>query len=338
MAFVPPVVRAGSKWVAARGAPTLVVDLDETLLYRARGLADALLMYGLPARLSAACVGVPYAGALGALHELARHFRVVALTARWSAGAGHTHAWLDAHGLGGLPVVVARRPHPGDASRVAFKADAIEWLRGAGWAPLAGVGDRPSDCAAYLAAGLHACVVAHAPPGGGGGDEAVWRALRGAAERVREGEAAARGGDGAAHSTAARAGRAGSAQPAPPAAAAAAAGQQRQRAPPHAVFFTDCGAVHAAAAAAAVAAAGADAAARGHAQGRGEGEAGEVLLGHGVGRIRLHVPPPRRCPRRLEEEPADEAGEEEAGGWPPPVWHEDQLLGHLRRLAAAESG
>ena len=180
--FTSAITRSG------RPAPTLVLDLDDTVLFRTRGLVDAALVYGLPPALAAQYVGVPYAGALDALRDLARVFRIVALTARWAAGARYTDAWLARHGLAGMPVIVARAPHPGDDSRVAFKSAAIAWLQETGWAPVVGVGDRPSDLEAYVASGLHACVVAHVPPVEGSGvaahDAACWRVLGAAAARA----------------------------------------------------------------------------------------------------------------------------------------------------------
>jgi len=159
-----------SRFVSARlprsgaPAPTLVLDLDETLLFRTRGLLDAALLYAAPAALSAGAlrVGEPYAAAAGAVRDLARRFRVVAVTARFSSAARATELWLAAHGLEGLPVVLARDMHPRDASRVAYKRAAIRLLREEGWAPVLGVGDRPSDLAAYAGEGLAAVMVAHA--------------------------------------------------------------------------------------------------------------------------------------------------------------------------------
>ena len=151
MGFIKPVLGHTSRWLSSRGpggrpAPTLVLDLDDTVLYRTRGFLDALLIYGLPAWLSSGWVGVAYPGALPAIHELANHFRIVAITARWSRGAAYTQAWLDAHGLQDMPVIVASRPHPGDESRVAFKASAIRWLQRAGLSPVRNAGDCRLDC------------------------------------------------------------------------------------------------------------------------------------------------------------------------------------------------
>ena len=152
-----------------RVLPTLVLDLDETLVHR-RGVADAALMYVAPWVL----VGRPYPGASAAVQSLAERFNVVAVTARWRLAEPSTDRMLASVGLAGLPTIFAARPHPGDASRVAFKARAIELLRERGWAPFAGVGDRPSDLRAYVRAGVAALMVAHAS--GGGGSESSARA------------------------------------------------------------------------------------------------------------------------------------------------------------------
>ena len=151
-----------SRFVAARLAPTIVVDLDETLLFRERGLLDAALLYAAPAALSAAHVGRPYEAAAAAVRGLALHFRIVAVTARHASAERATRLWLQEHGLGGLPLVLAAGMHPRDASRVAYKRAAIRLLREEGWRPVLGVGDRPSDLQAYAREGLAAVMVAHA--------------------------------------------------------------------------------------------------------------------------------------------------------------------------------
>jgi hypothetical protein len=154
---------AAARSADGRAAPTLVIDLDETLLFRPRGALDALALYLAPARLSAALVGQPYAGATAAVARLAQRFRVVAVTARWGPGAAEpTACWLERHGLAGLPIVLAAGMHPRDASRAAYKLAAVELLREEGWEPAVGVGDRPSDLEAYAASGLRAIMVAHA--------------------------------------------------------------------------------------------------------------------------------------------------------------------------------
>ena len=309
--FLRPTLAPASIFTSAvtssgRPAPTLVVDLDDTVLYRTRGALDAALVYGLPPSLAAAWVGEPYAGALEALRGLSRSYRIVALTARWAAGARYTHAWLERHGLGGLPVIVAVAPHPGDDSRVAFKAAAVAWLAAGGWAPLVGVGDRPSDLEAYAAAGLHAAVVAHAPlratPASAANE--CWRVLAAAAARARDLDA--RG-------------------PTLPGAAAGGCGRAASVA-----FFTDCAEVHAAAAAATAAA--------GAGGGRGGGGArGSPEAPGSAFPVAQAWAPPRRVPLgptwALGALPLHVPA---TGGDVPPVWAQAQLRGYLEALAAAD--
>lgn len=137
----------------------IVLDLDETLLWRPRGAIDAVALYcGYP-------VGEVYPGALQALAELSRSWSLIAVTARWSVAEQGTADWLEAHGLGHVPVIYASHARPRDASRVAFKAAAVERYRAEGWDPVLGIGDRPSDLDAYAAVGLPALMVAHVHSG-----------------------------------------------------------------------------------------------------------------------------------------------------------------------------
>ena len=143
-------------------APTLIVDLDETVLYRTRGLLDALTLYAVPNSKFAEQVGEPYLGAHAALVHLSLRFRIVAVTARWGGRAGiPTEKWLENNGFKGLPLVLASGLHPQDKTRVGYKIAAIEFLRNEGWEPVIGIGDRPSDLEAYTATGLESIIVAH---------------------------------------------------------------------------------------------------------------------------------------------------------------------------------
>jgi hypothetical protein len=169
----------GPSSLHARSA--LVVDLDETLLFRSRGLLDTLSLYAT----RSAHAGVAYPSALEVLSRLQRRLQVIAVTARWWGAAGSTRRWLDARGLGDVGVVHAAAPHPGDASRAGFKAAALRRLRCWGWDPVAGAGDRPSDMEAYAGEGLAALMLTHAvgaPPG----------APAAAAQRLLDAEAALR--------------------------------------------------------------------------------------------------------------------------------------------------
>ena len=150
--------RAALSRPPARALPCLVLDLDETLLHRPGGALDWLALYAW----RTAAVGVPYAHALASLHALSPAYNLVAVTARFALAEANTARWLAAQGLASLPVLYAAGVHAGDGSRGAFKASAIAHLRAAGWAPAAGVGDRPSDLQAYASAGLLACMVVHA--------------------------------------------------------------------------------------------------------------------------------------------------------------------------------
>jgi len=145
-----------------RQAPTLIVDLDETVLYRTRGLLDALTLYAVPNSKFAEQVGEPYSGAHAALVHLSSRFRIVAVTARWGGRAGiPTEKWLENNGFKGLPLVLASGLHPQDKTRVGYKIAAIEFLRKEGWEPMIGIGDRPSDLVAYTTTGLESIIVAH---------------------------------------------------------------------------------------------------------------------------------------------------------------------------------
>jgi hypothetical protein len=58
---------------AGSGAPTIVIDLDETILYRHRGFVDFLLLYLWPR----AVAGVPYTSAVEAIAALSTRYRFV---------------------------------------------------------------------------------------------------------------------------------------------------------------------------------------------------------------------------------------------------------------------
>jgi hypothetical protein len=142
--------------------PTIILDIDETLLWRHGGWLERARLYAAPRAL----VGTPYAGAQSAVAELSKRYRFVAVTARNSAAEANTLLWLQHHGFGHVPVVHTPSVFPWDSGREVYKASAIRFLAGAGWAPIvAGVGDRPSDLTAYAAAGLRCIMVVHANPG-----------------------------------------------------------------------------------------------------------------------------------------------------------------------------
>jgi len=171
-----------SPFISARSAdglkpaPTIVIDLDETVLYRTRGLIDAITLYAAPNSSFADRVGEPYAGAYEALLHLSTRFRIVAVTARWGGRAGKpTERWLEKHGFRGLPLVLASGLHPQDKTRVGYKIAAVKLLQSEGWEPVVGIGDRPSDLEAYSATGLESVMVAHSQ---GASSESALHAVR----------------------------------------------------------------------------------------------------------------------------------------------------------------
>ena len=174
-----------SRVVASVGGilrPTIVLDLDETVLFRPNGLIDTLRLYLSPGTV----VGEGYPDAVAVLTRLQPRFNLAAVTARWSLASRNTDEWLLAHGLNGIPALHASRPLPLDDSRIGFKSAAIDKLREMGLRPVSsynrnnqyasvcthssiphprlqvmGVGDRPSDLEAYHSKGLTALGVRH---------------------------------------------------------------------------------------------------------------------------------------------------------------------------------
>lgn len=161
MSIVVRNLTAASRFVrhgAKRSA--VVLDLDDTVLWRSRGAFDLLLLYANPFPFGS--VGIPYTYAIEAIQALSERYDIAAVTSRSGGAATHTDRWLQSVGLAGMPLIHAAGPHPGDSSRDAFKAAAIRHLREAGGLdPVLGIGDRPSDGRAYRAEGLHSLVVAH---------------------------------------------------------------------------------------------------------------------------------------------------------------------------------
>jgi hypothetical protein len=137
----------------------IVLDLDDTVVYRTRGVIDLLMLYANPFALGT--VGRAYDGAVSSIRELADRYQIAAITSRSGIAADHTERWLQSHGLGGIPLIHADKPHPSDDTRVDFKAEGIRFLRERGYAPWLGIGDRPSDGHAYRSEGLHSLLVAH---------------------------------------------------------------------------------------------------------------------------------------------------------------------------------
>lgn len=155
--------------------------------------------------------------------------------------------------------------------------------------------------AAYASTGLHACVVAHMPPSGTeGGASAPPADLAGEAEcweMLRK----ARAREGA---------------------IAGSAGPNAKL--PSVTYFTDCAAVHAAAAAA-------------PASESIQGASGLPQVGD-VGPLNLHRPvyPGSDRPSQPASASSESTGSDAPHTGPAvsPIWHESQLLGFLKRLAA----
>lgn len=161
MSIVARNVTAASRFVrqgAKRSA--IILDLDDTVLWRSRGVFDLFLLYANPFPVGS--VGIPYTYAIEAIQALSERYDIAAVTSRSGGAAAHTDRWLHSVGLAGMPLIHAAGPHPGDGSRDAFKAAAIRHLRAVGGLdPVIGIGDRPSDGRAYRAEGLHSLIVAH---------------------------------------------------------------------------------------------------------------------------------------------------------------------------------
>ena len=64
-------------------APTIILDLDETILYRTRGLVDTLALYApVPSRFSSRLglrVGTPYPHAVESIRSLSAQYRFVSI-------------------------------------------------------------------------------------------------------------------------------------------------------------------------------------------------------------------------------------------------------------------
>ena len=146
--------------VPSKTKSTIILDLDETILYRPGGLWDAIKLYAIRGG-NGAKVGVPYPSAITAIHQLSTIYHFVAITARYYRAEHNTIGWLTGSGLDGLPVIFAKDMHPADHTRSAYKAAAIRYLRDEGWNPIIGVGDRPSDMVAYTTENLRTFMVIH---------------------------------------------------------------------------------------------------------------------------------------------------------------------------------
>ena len=126
--------------------------------YRKR-LIDRLHLYLIPS----GRVGTPYPGAVEAVQHIKQRYGVefVALSARWSLARRHTENWLMQHGLEDMNVVLSSHMHPRDETRSQYKYNELCKLRQHGKQILLGIGDRPSDLRAYVAAGIPTIMLSH---------------------------------------------------------------------------------------------------------------------------------------------------------------------------------
>lgn len=151
-----------SRFVAPAGAdaPTVVLDLDETILHR-RSWRDSVKLYTMPT----ASTGLPFPGAVDTISRHTTNYRFVclpstalphathcphapvllsyqhrtaqvAVTARFKLCARNTERWLEQFGLHGLPVLYATAMHPRDETRIEFKRSAVQHLAAEGWNPV----------------------------------------------------------------------------------------------------------------------------------------------------------------------------------------------------------
>ena len=173
------------------GRPTLVVDLDGTVVDGARwarGLVDPLVG-----------AAPPFPDAPAALGRLARAHQIVFVTARPAFTSRATLQWLDAHGFPRAPVVFAYPFALGGRMQRPYKSGVIRWLmhrqRPLAW----GIGDTATDMSAYAVADMasvriledggegNAGASRESPPYFEVGPDTAWRRIEGAIERHREG-------------------------------------------------------------------------------------------------------------------------------------------------------
>jgi len=145
--------RAATPTATPDPRPTLVVDIDDTLVSTPAGALCALA----PFRLTRAA---PLLGAPAALGRLSRDYRLVYLTARGSFVARGTLRWLDAWGFPRAPVIFSDRILCGGRRHEAFKTRALRGLQAEGHDIRWGIGDKLHDVRAYLAVGARPLLLA----------------------------------------------------------------------------------------------------------------------------------------------------------------------------------
>lgn len=136
-----------------KAAAVVVLDLDETVLRRTALGRAAVYLPGLrlfPGGLSTTGKLLP--GVSGTLSSfLGLGISAMAVTARWGGLAhGNTRAWMNDAGMQHVPLSCAPVPLATSEATAAWKAGEVAALT-AGKRLLAGVGDKPSDLAAYAA-------------------------------------------------------------------------------------------------------------------------------------------------------------------------------------------
>jgi hypothetical protein len=131
-------------------APLLIVDIDKTLV--ASGIKSVL--WGTPRVMP---------GSREAMQRLAKDFTVIYLTHRVDYMGEKTKAWLKAAGYPRGPVLLADVRELLERSG-AYKNATLEELRHRFTGRAVGVGDKPSDAAAYTANGVQAFLLVDVPP------------------------------------------------------------------------------------------------------------------------------------------------------------------------------
>lgn len=145
------VCRHGPLQTEAPARPAIVVDLDDTVVPSPLGAISALSPLG-PAP-------APFCDAAAVLRRFTEHYQVIYLTARPRILEAGTLAWLDDHGFPCAPVIFACTLLESGQPQAAYKAAVLSRLTARGWTLAWGIGDKPSDVAAYRSAGVPAILI-----------------------------------------------------------------------------------------------------------------------------------------------------------------------------------
>jgi phosphatidate phosphatase PAH1 len=139
---------AFTSYVAPAGTAVAVVDVDGTLTSSENAVVASVVL---------GTTAGARADAPAALRALSGHgYQIVYLTARPRAETELTRRWLAERGFPRGPMVLAEGITLPGAAALAHKARQLAWLRAAGFALAAGVGNRASDVEAYAGAGIAA--------------------------------------------------------------------------------------------------------------------------------------------------------------------------------------